>query len=469
MRGRQVRCPRCQTAFAVPAAPVAPAEPAWYIARNKQKVGPYTMGQLHQLAASAQLARDEMVLQEGQGKWLPAASVQGLFPAEIPVEAIQVMPAAPAAAWAPAPHSGNLAASTLKRPMWPWLAGGGAFAAVLLAVGALFLTGAFGSRGSTDKDGDNVKAGPDLSFIAADFNAALIVHPSRILASPVLAKTVPPAKLDEMVAETGIDPRLVERALVLLEPAPAAGNAAPSPVPPGQSQPAPASPNVPFIPGTILRFSAPVDGQAILTKNLGPLESKENAGKKYFASQKRQAGMPLAGHVANDRTVLIAPEPTLQKMMSAGAAKSPLLDRLRSVDLDNDVVAVGLLEPYMRLAGPFLQMGAAQLPPDLAGVKTMPDKLKAATLLVNLNADPFLKLTLETDNADSAAALQKLFSSALDFVRQVYPQAREALAAQLPPDAQPKLLAVTDQINGGITVSQDAERVTVTVKRPPNW
>jgi hypothetical protein len=879
-RGKQVRCPRCQNVFAVPTAS-ASRDAGWYVARHKQKVGPYTTTQLRQLAANGQLRPVDMILGEGQIKWVPAGSVPGLFPATSPPAAAAIIPAAPLPTKAPIPPAlaaprraapaattGRMAAARAVRPpmrraLLPWLVGGAALAVVVLAFGALFLIRFFAiselpeqtTQGVAAVVNEKAAAQPveviqakpapveqklDLSFIAADFNGAVVLNPRRIVQSPVVARALPDNILEEMVKETGIDPRKVEQAMVLFDPLPAPAkepppkqsdkkgpsrkeytkppptpdvtlrdaligkwdkvgtgekgsvefrrdgtatfttpgvpgmeakyqllggdmvhveislpggktvpqklrvkidkdemtttdeenevdrfrrSAAPPPAnkngpgsevpaapsktslpirgsareqaeswlrnnnafgpkhrlvtnitqaldrqvdggkaffinlgkklvksrhptilagrngafqafevapeqaakwpdlgtvvkitaaqdevveaapvanldnlqfdnaarfdgsrnvsgavtfrqlgafeghlalrltymvddltrtryypvdrdpaagkgtlsfsfppvheegnttagplpvfmelctfhnperrgkvvvlsnsvpalliiaegasgeeeleeqeaPPGPGNPVdpgPVSPDMPFIPATILRFSEPVDGQAILTKNLGGMQAREFAGKKYFLSQsQKQGGMPLAGHLAGDRTLLVAPEPTLHKMLAANDSKSPLLDRVRKIDPDNEATGVFLLEPYVRRAGPFLQMAAVQLPPDLAAVKTVADQLKAATVMVNLRNDTLLQLVLESETADSAIALQKLVTAGLAMARKVHPQVREALAGQLPPGAAQPVLAVADALNEGISVTQDAERVTIRLRRPAN-
>jgi hypothetical protein len=52
----------------------------WFIARNKQKFGPFTTGQLQQLATLDLVKPTEYVLPEGGNKWVSAALVEGLFP-----------------------------------------------------------------------------------------------------------------------------------------------------------------------------------------------------------------------------------------------------------------------------------------------------------------------------------------------------------------------------------------------------
>jgi hypothetical protein len=78
----------------------------WYYTPNgKKKLGPYSSAQIKTLAASGKIQPNDMLLQEGSSKWMPAWSVKGLFPAR---ESIVPPP----------------------RPVWPWLAFGGGVALV---------------------------------------------------------------------------------------------------------------------------------------------------------------------------------------------------------------------------------------------------------------------------------------------------------------------------------------------------
>src|SRR5262245_35184562 len=80
--GQSVRCPHCQAAM--PVAPANPASPRWFVARDRRKLGPYSAAQLKQLAAGGGVGPDDMVLREGQPKWVPARAVKGLIAAPAP-------------------------------------------------------------------------------------------------------------------------------------------------------------------------------------------------------------------------------------------------------------------------------------------------------------------------------------------------------------------------------------------------
>jgi hypothetical protein len=52
----------------------------WFIARNNEKVGPFSSGDLKQMARHQMLQPKELVWMEGTSKWVEAATLPGLFP-----------------------------------------------------------------------------------------------------------------------------------------------------------------------------------------------------------------------------------------------------------------------------------------------------------------------------------------------------------------------------------------------------
>jgi hypothetical protein len=264
-----------------------------------------------------------------------------------------------------------------------------------------------------------------------------------------------------MVQMTGIDPRSVERVLVLTEPFPGSGG---KPPPPG-----PGRAHALFQVAAVVHFGAAVDGKKLLEKVPGGVEEKTSQGKTYFRAKNPQlvsAGARACAYVADDRTVVVAPEPTLHKMLAAGGAKSPLIDRLRAADLDHDIAAVLVVGPYRELLAQAVAEADKSIPPPLAGVRTLPEHLQALTAAVNLSGPALLKITLEADNAEGAGKVEELAKSALDFGKLIYPQVREKLAPQVPAEYAQPVLAVADQFYGGIAVAKDGANVTLTLPRP---
>jgi len=90
------------------------ARPHWFYAAGKKKLGPVSLVQLRQMAASGQLKATDMVMEERSGKWQPAHTVAGLFPSE------QSAPSNPPAV-SPAPASANgMAPAALPGPAARW-------------------------------------------------------------------------------------------------------------------------------------------------------------------------------------------------------------------------------------------------------------------------------------------------------------------------------------------------------------
>lgn len=56
------------------------SNPAWYFVRGGQQVGPVTMEQAQQYAQLGQLAPDDLVWTEGMADWVPARTVDSIFP-----------------------------------------------------------------------------------------------------------------------------------------------------------------------------------------------------------------------------------------------------------------------------------------------------------------------------------------------------------------------------------------------------
>jgi WD40 repeat protein len=235
-----------------------------------------------------------------------ARSIKGLFAAgngTVPPPAAASRPAAPAAPAAipmplpmpeePVPARTAAASRRFERWLrWPYLAGAGAAALLLILAGVFLIPGLFkkdpapqnpdpGAHASgpeKPKDGDQNKntgntdntvssaTTPDyLKYIAADFNAAVILHPQRLLKSPLLAG-LPLHELQHMTEESGIDPGKLERVILLLDPAPKVGTVsldrpappvpppAPLPVPPIQTGQPPADESVkPMAPARVLK------------------------------------------------------------------------------------------------------------------------------------------------------------------------------------------------------------------------
>jgi hypothetical protein len=294
-----------------------------------------------------------------------------------------------------------------------------------------------------------VKNDLDLTFAAADFNAAVVLHPRRCLRSPLLEPLVKDLPLAQLAQTTGIDPRQMERVVLFLEPFPGG--------------------NVAFFGGVVVRFAEDVDGKALLTTALRGVREVTFQGKTYLKSTDPDvmlAKVAIAGYVADARTLVVAPEPTLHKMLAAQDVKGPLTQRLRAADLRADAAGVFVLGPFRGLLAESLRSAKDAIPEPLAGVNALPEQLVAASGVVDLASDNLLTLHLEVRDAAAADALHQLIENGLALGKTFYPQMRQEMAKDLPPELTESALGVADELVAGVALSKEANTVSVRVKTP---
>lgn len=314
----------------------------------------------------------------------------------------------------------------------------------------------------------------DVSNIHADCTGVIVLQPTRILKSksPLLPT---PDKQEKLLGPAGnpagIDFRKVDQIVVVLEPAPP-GKAqrqppARQPRPGRPMQPAPKADDEPVRVGFILRFADPVATTSMIEKTLPGVEPVQAEGKTYYRSRlDKSGGEFMAGAVEGDRTLLLAPDPMLKKMLAARDLHTPLTEKLRSFDLENDAFGVFLAEP-MRPALKEMT-NDPNMEKQFPTAKTLDDDLVAITMIANLDSDKLLQVTLQGKNEKAAGNIEQFLDGVLAFVKLIYPQFKPAMQAQLPPELAAPIFKVTDQLQkkDGITMTKEGSNVVLTLNKP---
>jgi len=165
-------------------------------------------------------------------------------------------------------------------------------------------------------------------FVSADFCSALVIHPSKIARAKGLTGLAMDAWIArQLEAASGsrelagsLRPENVRRVVILAEPFPGG--------------------NVAFFPAAIIQFNADVDAHSILSGVWKDIHSADAGGKSYFYSRTAAlAGAPLAAYAVDSRTVLVAPEGTLRKMIDA-SREGQLAAQCRKAELSHDMVVL---------------------------------------------------------------------------------------------------------------------------------
>jgi hypothetical protein len=323
----------------------------------------------------------------------------------------------------------------------------------------------------------------DVSFIHTDCNAAFVIQPARMAQS----KLITPEEREKIVAkgiqEADIDVTKIEQVIVVLEPA-APGQQGNRPQPPRQKKPRPRPGMKPGQPqaqainepapvtfAAIMRFTEPVDGMKLLEKTLHEADRVQVGDKTYLRSKlEKSEGAPLAGHFDGQRVVLIGPEPMIAKMLPAKDVHSPLTEKLRQFELENDFFGIFLMAPFKPALKEMAQ--APNIPPQLEQVKKLDQTLSAVKVLGNLDGDKPLQIILLGEDDASGPNLESLARNALEMGKAFYPfikmSVQQAVQKDAPPQAIEKFFKVADQIlqKDGITVTREGKDVTVTLNRP---
>jgi hypothetical protein len=457
-------CPRCarKLAFTAPAqrtaAVAAPARAEsgtarWYLARNKQRLGPYSSAQLKQFADAGQVQPDDMILREGRPKWVSAGSIKGLFTAARPAPPPAAIPIAePQVVLEPFT---DFAASPLERAVQRprrslgrfWLGVACAACVALVAVAFYFLLRKGSDQGPSGKQ-------LDLTYVAADFNAVVVVHPRRMLERPSLAKLADEKVFAQAIDEMGLDPRKIEQLVVVVDPFPGG--------------------NVAAMPGFIARSTEPWEQTELVKRIRGGSEKVTFAGKEYLRTKNTSfAKTNDCLCLADEHTLLGGPEPTLKKMLEAKDARSPLRDRLPKVDLGHDIVAFFVMEqterkdgsPTARQAfGEILQQ--AKDNPAFEGADKLADQIVAATFALDFGGDTLLSLDVETTDEAAATSVHGLADKGINLLKVFVPVGKQGLASSLPPDSAEPVSKLVDQLVKGISLAKTGNHVVLTLKMP---
>jgi hypothetical protein len=187
------------------------------------------------------------------------------------------------------------------------------------------------------------------------------------------------------------------------------------------------------------------------------------AGKTYYMSGDLP---PMAGYWPDDRTVVLADEPTLRAILSsAGKVESPLARRLRGIGTSHDLAVVIALEPVRDHVAVLVEEAEVDGEQAIVQLMAAAQELDALSIVADLEGDPMAEVVLDGRSAEKAVEIEKLAIELREMGRQM----TGAYRGTLPPDEQAALgplLDLAGRALEGVAVARDERRVTVTLARP---
>ena len=375
-----------------------------------------------------------------------------------------------------------------------------------------------GGNKDKGKTGDKVdlpsaKLRIDTSYISGDFIAAVVVYPARVLKSDFgqkfLGQVTASGKVKEdkifagLQDEAGFDPRTLEQAIVLVDfrtvskaaaslmnTGPPGGGPGPKNERRDDKEPDSCADEEPSAPdgkngdgppekgsinsgpagSFILRFSKPVDEKAVVkaaaAEEAGPDGvirhlAKKQPGKAYYSSR---AGNSIA-FLDGGKTVLMAEEAVLKKMLKAKDAQTPLTKRLASLGAEHDVIVAaagpGFERSAMLLKG-FLKL---TMPRPYQDVPDHVGGMKSLALALNLSKDPMLSVVFELADEDSASGLVTIANKrALPQLSQLFEMAKAK--AKGGDDLERQLVTIAGELMSGLKIGSESRHAIVSLNRP---
>jgi len=318
--------------------------------------------------------------------------------------------------------------------------------------------------------GQTKPKGDLAAFIAPDFCAAIVIHPQRLAESPIAAalqvgtpaaQESPAAGMAAMAmampkaAEAGVDlmkltqvlgNNQLRRIVVLVEPFPTA--------------------EIPASPAVILQFEADVDPDQLFPALAKGAEKAEHQGATYYKSATAIEGVVLAGHVAAGKIVLVAPEPTLLKMLTTSETPGPLLTQLRHTGMGNDIILEYVAKPLLDAAGKAGKSPENLFPQGDDPTGGLIKDVASASMTLNLSGASLAHLEVVAGDEAVAAKLQAMLAGLQAMATQQYEGVKKEPPPQLPAPLATPIFAVGDDLLKGLAIKQDGTRVVVDLKMP---
>ncbi len=234
----------------------------------------------------------------------------------------------------------------------------------------------------------------DLGYVTPESTAAVVVQPRRVLTAPELEFLPTEVFTAAGKQHLGMDPSEVEQVLVIAEP----------PVPG-------APPQV----GIVVRTLKPLPEGRIL----GPLWDQTEEGQFDGKPYRKGGAMGFGIFRADDRTLIVADEALLRKMLANRAAPKPgpVSKILGAMPAAPDATAVLVVEPLRALADAALAQ--APVPPPLAELKKVPDLVDSVVVRLNLTGNAPTDLTVRARDEAAAKELAEIVDRMLAMAKEM--------------------------------------------------
>jgi hypothetical protein len=290
-------------------------------------------------------------------------------------------------------------------------------------------------------------------YMIEDFEAALVVHPQKILASDMIQNLMklPPVKelldgmLEEVNHEIEIDVRTLERFSVLVKALPSGPREAPHVA-------------------MILEGAQDMDFSELIDEVVRGGEPQQQDGMQWYIPEDVSRSPVVC--VVNKKTVVIgAPLDLVKQVVTKPAVKNSLNDQLVALDYANQhFVAVGnsSILPAELVAEMQRELAREELPPAFSPITDMIAQVKSASAVVNISPDIFVSLGVSSSSEENTTKMVTMVNDSLTLAKSTLGIFALAPPKDLPAEIRP-LIKEALKFLASIKPTQTGDRMDVAI------
>ena len=296
-----------------------------------------------------------------------------------------------------------------------------------------------------------VNDGVDTSYIGSDTFFAMVIRPMQLIKYANDEKTRD-AVLDLMQRESGINVRKLDELVVQFGNENRSGADARSLLDSEE-----------YV-SMVFRFAEPIGREVIMAKMFDNADAATHEKMTYY--QARSEHQP-SGYFPNDRSLVIAKERRLKKMMTEKHSMGSMVHRLRKAGTSDDMLAIVSISSGRELSREAVKIfdffGGGELPISPAEIVNLVDDV---VVEVNLSDDVPIKVGARAKSDAGAVEVQKQVSALLTFIKTVYPPARQRILDKAPNKELGKLsVDVIEAILAGTKVEVQDKDISIRLER----
>ncbi len=306
--------------------------------------------------------------------------------------------------------------------------------------------------------GDETNSGKplDLTFVPEDAVAAFVGHPQQLLTGPQ-AEMLPTEVISVAVKkQVGFDPLELQEVMgVVGLPDRAASGQAPEPRA-----------------GFVLRFRQPIAAAVVIAKIVPDGEDEELQGRRLRLNRNRSQ---FSCAMADDRTLLVAPEIGLRWILTAPHGDSPLRKMLAAADDSPVGVWYLAMEPLRPLYHQALAQAGQQIPPPLMVFTKIPDLMDSlvASATQSERGEMHIEVTATAPDEQAATQLEKLIKQAMEIGKSMMLAGMSESMSRAPnedPDVTAAMMKymkrLTDKVAASLQPVREGKRVIMRLNSP---